>query len=92
MARYKYIDMSPRLLPVSLDAQLVPGSFAHALYHLVESLDLSSFDAHYRNDEQGASAHAPVMLLRAVLLGYSQGMVSSHPPNRTSCRPTRFTR
>ncbi len=62
MARYRDIDMSPRLLPVSLDAQLVPGSFAHALYHLVERLDLSGFDAHYRNDETGAPAHAPVML------------------------------
>ena len=31
MARYKYIDSSPRLLPVDLLAQLVPGSFEHAL-------------------------------------------------------------
>ena len=54
MARYKYVDMSPRLLPVSLDAQLVPGLFAHALYHLVKSPDLSSFNAYCRNDEQGA--------------------------------------
>lgn len=85
MARYRYIDMSPRLLPVNLDAQLVPGSFAHTLYHLVESLDLSGFDAHYRNDDNGAPAHAPAMLLRAVLLGYSQGMVSSRAIER-ACR------
>ncbi len=85
MARYRQLDMSPRLLPVSLDAQLVPGSFAHALYHLVETLDLAGFDAHYRNDESGAPAHAPVMLLRAVLLGYSQGMVSSRAIER-ACR------
>ncbi len=49
MARYRHIDMSPRLLPVDLQAQLVPGSFAHALHHLVDQLDLSAFDAHYRN-------------------------------------------
>jgi transposase len=85
MARYRDIDMSARLLPVSLEAQLVPGSFAHAVYHLVGELDLSDFDAHYRNDEVGAPAHAPAMLLRAVLLGYSHGMVSSRAIER-ACR------
>jgi hypothetical protein len=79
MARYKHVDMSPRLLPVDLEAQLVPGTFAHALHHLIDELDVSAFDAHYCNDETGATAHAPAMLLRAVLLGYSQGLVSSVP-------------
>ena len=65
MARYKFVDMSPRLLPVDLEAQLVPGTFAHAL-------DLSAFDEHYRNDEQGAPACACSMLLKAMLLAYSQ--------------------
>ncbi|WP_326527079.1 transposase, partial [Dokdonella sp.] len=85
MARYKVIDMSPRLLPVDLDAQLVPGSFAHALHHLVDQLDLCAFDAHYRNDETGATAYAPSVLLKAVLLAYSQGQVSSRCIERT-CR------
>lgn len=85
MARYKFVDMSPRLLPVDLEAQLVPGTFAHAVHHLVDALDLSAFDAHYRNDEQGASAYAPAMLLKAVLLAYSQGIVSSRAIERT-CR------
>jgi transposase len=85
MARYKHVDLSPRLLPVDLDAQLVPGSFAHALHHLVDSLDLSAFDAHYCNDHNGAPAHSPSMLLKAVLLGYSQGMVSSRAIER-ACR------
>jgi transposase len=77
--------MSPRLLPVDLEAQLVPGSFAHGLHHLVDLLDLSAFDAYYRNDEVGASAHAPSMLLKAVLLAYSQGIVSSRAIER-ACR------
>jgi hypothetical protein len=47
MARYRRIGMSPRLLPVDLQAQLVPGSFAHAVHHLVDKLDLFAFDAHY---------------------------------------------
>ena len=85
MARYKPVDMSPRLLAVDLEAQLVPGTFAHGLHHLVDLLDLSAFDAHYRNDAVGASAHAPAMLLKAVLLAYSQGMVSSRSVER-ACR------
>lgn len=85
MARYKVIDMSPRLLPVDLEAQLVPGSFAHALHHLVDQLDLSAFEARYRNDETGATAYAPCVLLKAVLLAYSQGQVSSRCIER-ACR------
>ena len=77
MARYKFFDMSPRLLPVVLEDQLVPGSFAHAVHHPVEALDLSGFDAHYCNDANGATAYAPSMLLKAVLLAYSQGIISS---------------
>lgn len=46
MSRYRHIDTNPRLLPVDLQAQLVPGSFAHAPPHLVDQLDLSAFDAH----------------------------------------------
>ena len=85
MARYKFVDMSPRLLPVVLEEQLVPGSFAHAVHHLVDVLDLSGFDAHYRNDDTGAPAHAPSMLLKAVLLAYSQGIISSRSIER-ACR------
>ena len=85
MARYKPLDMSPRLLPVDLEVQLVPGTFAHGLHHLVDLLDLSAFDAHYRNDKVGASAHEPAMLLKAVLLAHSQGIVSSHAIER-ACR------
>ena len=77
MARYKHLDMSPRLLPVNLEAQLVPGTFAHALHHLIDELDLSAFDARYCNDDNGAPAHDPAMQLRAVLFGYSMGLVSS---------------
>ncbi|MEO5561227.1 MAG: transposase [Dokdonella sp.] len=85
MARYTVVDMSTRLLPVDLEARLVPGSFAHAVHHVVDELDLSAFDGHYRNDDNGASAHAPSVLLKAVLLAYSQGMISSHAIER-ACR------
>ena len=51
MARNKFVDMSPRLLLVDLEAQLVSETFAHAVHHLVDALDLSAFDAHLRNDD-----------------------------------------
>ena len=78
MARYKYIDTNPRFLPVDLARQLLPGTFEHALNHLLDhAIDLSSFDARFRNDATGATAYPPAMLLKVVLFAYSQGIVSS---------------
>ena len=78
MARYKSIDTNPRFLPVDLTRQLLPGTFEHALHHLVEhELDLSHFDARFQNDETGAPAFPPAMLLQVVLFAYAQGIVSS---------------
>ncbi|HQT71285.1 MAG TPA: IS1182 family transposase [Thiobacillus sp.] len=78
MARYKHIDTSPRFLAVDLQRQLLPGSFEHALNHLIDhELDLSSFDARFNNDITGAAAYPPAMLLKVVLFAYSQGIVSS---------------
>ncbi|WP_374341530.1 hypothetical protein [Azonexus sp.] len=59
MARYKTIDTSPRFLAVDLAKQLLPGSFAHAVNHLLDhEFDLSLFDTRYRNEQRGASAYA----------------------------------
>lgn len=38
MARYKFVEMSPRLLPVDMEAQLVAGTFARAAHHLAPHL------------------------------------------------------
>lgn len=86
MARYKPIDTSPRFIAVDLERQLLPGSFEYALDHLIDhELDLSGFDARYRNDLTGAPAFAPAMLLKVVLFAYSQGIVSSRGIER-ACR------
>ena len=86
MARYKHIDTSPRLLPVDLAQQLLPGTFEHALNHLLEhEIDLSGFDARFCNDETGATAYPPAMLLKVVLFAYSRGIVSSRRIER-ACR------
>jgi transposase len=86
MARYKHIDTSPRFLPVDLAAQLLPGTFEHAAHHLLhEAVDLARFDARFRNDETGAPAYPPAMLLTVVLCAYAHGIVSSRGIERL-CR------
>jgi len=78
MARYKLIDTNPRLLPVNLVAQLLPGTFEHAVDHLLErAIDLSGFAARFRNDVTGAPAYPPAVLLKVVLCAYARGVVSS---------------
>lgn len=86
MARYKPTDSSPRLLPVDLAQQLIPGTFEHALDRLLDGeLDLSAFDARFNNDETGAPAYSPAVLLKAILFGYSRGLLSSRAIER-ACR------
>lgn len=86
MARYKYIDTNPRFLAVDLARQLLPGTLEHALNHLLDhEMDLSVFDARFQNDETGATAYPPAMLLKVVLFAYSQGIVSSRAIER-ACR------
>src|ERR1039458_9713474 len=86
MARYKKIDRSPKFLSVVLDAQLMAGSFEYALDYLIDNeIDLSGFDARYNNDDTGAPAYDPAVMLKIVLLAYSRGMVSSRAIER-ACR------
>ncbi len=41
------------------------------------AIDLSSFDARFRNDSTGAPAYPPAVLLKVVLCAYARGIVSS---------------
>jgi transposase len=83
MARYKHIDTSPRFIAVDLERQLHAGTFEHALNYLVDhQLDLTGFDARYKNDLTGATAYPPAMLLKVVLFAYSRGIVSSRDIER----------
>ena len=86
MARFKEVDRNPRFLPIVLEAQLQPGSFEYALDYLVDhQLDLSPLRTRYKNDETGAPAYDPAVMLKIVLLAYSRGMVSSRAIER-ACR------
>ena len=91
MARYKPQDRNSLLLPVVLSEQIVPGSFAFALDYLVDhELDLSAMDAKFNNDEVGASAYDPRVMLKIVLLAYSQGIISSRGIEQACLRNVQF--
>ena len=86
MAHYKIIDRNPKFIPVILDAQLMPGSFEYALDYLIDNeIDLTLFDTRYKNDDTGAPANAPAVMLKIILLAYSRGMISSRAIER-ACR------
>jgi transposase len=87
MARYKNDDRKQgKLVIVTQDSQLEPGTLEHAIDHVVENvLDLSIFDKRYKNDETGCKAIHPKALLKVILLGYSRGMTSTRPIEQ-ACR------
>ena len=86
MARYKHIDTSPRFFAVDLQRQLLLGTIEYALNHLLDhEIDLSGFDARFCDDETGAAAYPPAILLKVVLFAYAQGIVSSRNIER-ACR------
>ena len=84
MAKFKPLNENQLvMLPVSLQDQLVPGTLEHTISEVVEKhLDLSVFDARYNNDETGARAIHPKVLLKVILLGYARGMISSRQIER----------
>jgi len=87
MARYKdYSYDQHKLIPVSYEEQILPGTFEHTLNYLIDhELDLSAFDGRYRNDDTGAPAYDPRILLKIILYAYSRGIVSSRAIERL-CR------
>jgi transposase len=80
MPRYKYFDTSQGLfLTVSLDQQLIHGSFEHTLNYLIDQFDLSAFDAAFHNDRLGAPAYPPDVMLKIIFYCYSRGIITSRP-------------
>lgn len=79
MAKYKpYSYAQGAFIPVHFDHQIQPGTFEYTLSRLIDSeLDLSIFDSRFNNDETGAPAYDPRLLLKIVLFAYSRGITSS---------------
>ena len=79
MPRYKpYSYAQGKFIAIHFDSQILPGTFKYALNHLIDhELDLSVFNARFCNDQSGAPAYDPRILLKIVLYAYSRGIVSS---------------
>jgi transposase len=79
MARYKHYDYGQtKLLPINYERQILPGTFEYTLSYLIDNkIDLSVFEDRYKNDETGAPAYDPALLLKIVLFAYSKGITSS---------------
>jgi transposase len=79
MAKYKEYDYTQgKFIPIYFDKQIIPGTFEHTLNYLIDNeIDLSVFDERYKNDETGAPAYDPAILLKIILYAYSRGITSS---------------
>jgi len=79
VARYKEYDYSQgQFVSVYFDKQILEGTFEHTLHYLIDNeINLSIFDARYKNDETGAPAYDPAILLKIVLYAYSRGITKS---------------
>lgn len=79
MPKFKPYDYNQSsMVVINFEEQLQPGTFEHAIHHLVDSkLDLSIFDPHYNNDAGGRPAYDPAILLKIILFAYSKGITSS---------------
>lgn len=81
---YNYDQMV--MIPVTLKEQLEPGTLEYSIHQLVETkIDLTVFDGRFKNDDSGAPAFDPKILLKIVLFAYSRGIVGSRPIER-ACR------
>jgi transposase len=79
MARYREYNYSQgKFIPIFFDKQILPGTFEHTLHYLIDQeIDLSIFEGRYNNDETGAPAYDPAILLKIILYAYSRGITSS---------------
>jgi len=79
MARFKeYSPDQGKFIPVQFHKQIHPGTFEYTLSHLIDhELDLSVFEQRYKNDDTGAPAYDPAILLKIILFAYSRGIVAS---------------
>jgi transposase len=78
MPNYKPVERGLMFVAVNFEEQIVPGTFEFTLNRLVDhELDLSHLDARFNNEETGASAYDPRVMLKIVVLAYSRGLISS---------------
>ena len=72
-----------QFLTVNLREQLLLGSFEWTINYLIDKINLSLFEKQYRNDDRGAAAYPPGVLLKIILYCYSKGIISSRKIEKT---------
>ena len=79
MPRYKHYDYDQSLLlPVNFAEQIMPGTLEYTIHYLVkEKIDISPLEEQFCNEETGAPAYDPKILLKIILMAYSRGIISS---------------
>ena len=78
MARYKPYSRDKITKEILFEEQILPGTLEYTINDIVEhQLDLSCFEAHYKNTVTGAPAYNPKVLLKIVLYAYSRGIIAS---------------
>jgi transposase len=81
----------PLLLPPSLQDWLPETHLARFIVDVVDHLNLSEILAEYaRRDGRGMAAYHPVMMVRVLLYGYCQGIVSSRKIERATYQDVAF--
>jgi len=86
MARYKESEVSQgQFITVILSEQLIIGTFEWTLNYLIDKIDISLYEKNYNNDERGACAYSPKVLLKIILYCYSKGILTSRKMEET-CR------
>jgi transposase len=87
MARYKdYSYTQGIMIPVDFTQQILPGTLEHTIHWLVENrIDMTGLEKKYKNDDTGAPAYDPRIVLKIVLLAYSRGITSTRTIMR-ACR------
>lgn len=81
MARYKNYNLDQtKFIPIVFSDQIIPGTFEHTLSFLIdEHLDMSVFDARYKNNDVGSPAYDPSLLLKIILAAYARGHTEPPP-------------
>jgi len=78
MARFKETEKGQGLfLTVNLEAQIQQGTFEWTLSYIIDRADMSLYEKKYSNDEKGACAYPPGIMLKIILFSYSRGILSS---------------
>ena len=77
MARYKYYSYEQgQFLSVQFKNQILPDTFEYALNYIVDNeMDLTVFQDRIRNDETGAPAYDPAIMLKIVIYAYARGIL-----------------